>query len=276
MKQLHKQGNCKRQPEVGVPPLGGSVRKAIHTRPPKGGTLTFLARIACILIIALPPLHADDFQTGIEAYHESEYAQAAVAFEQAVATEETAAARHNLALSLYQQGQPAEALWQLERAVRIDPLNESYLYKLGALRQQLGLYEQPVEWWQAASRVLPQSTWIWIASLSIWILLATLLLPRIGGFTRPIALKLFMSIAILSLALSATALVILKTQQASGIVVSNAAATLHYAPASAAPEAGLARPGERARIVDQHNDFMKIETEAQITGWIKQSQFREL
>jgi tetratricopeptide (TPR) repeat protein len=232
--------------------------------------------ILCALSATLSPLYADDFQAGIDAYHASEYAQAADAFEQALTAEESAAARHNLALSKFQQGNPAKAAWQLERAARLDPLNESYLYKLGAVRQQLGLYEQPVKWWQAASRVLPQSTWIWIVTISTWILLATLLLSRIAGFTLPIALKLFISVTSLSLFLSAAALVILQTQQASGIVVSSDSVTLHYAPASAAPEAGMARPGERARIVDQHNDFLKIETEAQITGWIEASQFRKL
>ncbi len=229
------------------------------------------------LSATLCTLHADDFKAGIDAYHESEYAQAEESFEQAAASEESAAARHNLALSLYQQGKLAEAIWQLERAARLDPLNDSYLYKLGALRQQLGLYEQPVEWWQASSRILTKSTWSWITSLSIWILLAACLLPRIGGFgRRPIALKLLMSLAVLSLALSGAALTILQTQQASGVIVANESVALHYAPASAAPEAGLARPGERARILDQHNQFLQIETEGKINGWIERSQFREL
>ena len=229
-----------------------------------------------ICIASILPLQADQFQAGIDAYHESKYAQAADAFEQALAIEESAAARHNLALSLYQQGKPAEAAWQLERATRLDPLNESYLYKLGALRQQLDLYEVPVEWWQGASRLFPQATWLWIASLSLWILLAALIVPRIGGFGRPIALKLIMSTAVLSLGLCSAALTILQTQQAAGIVIAKDTARLHYAPANAAPEAGLARLGERARILDQHQNFLKIETEAQITGWIEEKQFREL
>jgi len=260
---------------VGVPALAGltTLRSRLQAR------LQPYARhfaIACLAIIIPPALHADDFQSGLDAYHESQYAEAAAAFERKLEGSESASARHNLALSLYQQAQPAEAVWQLERAVRLDPLNESYLFKLGALRQQLGLYELPTTWWQSAANVLAQSIWIWIASIGFWIVVAAIMLPRIGGFNRPIVLKLLLGFATFALLLSTAALIIHSTQQASGVVVSNEGVMLHHAPASAAPEAGLARPGERAHILDQHKDFLKIETEAKITGWIEQSQFREL
>ncbi len=229
-----------------------------------------------IFIISLTALQASDFQSGIESYQNSEYTEAASAFQSTLASEPSAAAHHNLALSYYQLGEPARATWQLERAVRLDPLNESYLFKLGALRQQLGLYELPAEWWQSAARLLPQGTWIWIASLSGWVLLAAIVLPKISGKHRPIALKLLVGLTVVSILLSSAALTILTTQQADGVVVSEEATALHHAPASAAPEAGLARPGERARIIDAHGDFLKIETEAQITGWISKDAFGEL
>lgn len=221
-------------------------------------------------------LHAGDFQSGIEAYQNAEYTEAADAFESALASEPSAAAHHNLALSYFQLGEPAKAARELERAVRLDPLNESYLFKLGALRQQLGLYEPPATRWLGAARLLPQSTWIWIASLSAWLLLAAILLPRIRHKNRPIALKLAMGLACIAILLSAAALGVLTTQQADGIVVSDTAAELRHAPAGAAPEAGVARPGERARLLDAHGDFLKIETEAQITGWIQKDAFGRL
>ena len=221
-------------------------------------------------------LHASDFQSGIEAYQNSEYTEAVSAFESALASEPSAAAHHNLGLSYFQLGESAKAAWELERAVRLDPLNESYLFKLGALRQQLGLYELPAEWWQSAARLLSQSAWILITSLSAWLLLAAIILPRISGKNRPIALKLAMGFAVVVLLLSSAALTILTTQQADGVVLSGDAVDLHHAPASAAPEAGVARPGERARLLDAHGDFLKIKTEAQITGWIQKDAFGRL
>ncbi|MDQ8206537.1 hypothetical protein QEH52_03390 [Coraliomargarita sp. SDUM461003] len=228
------------------------------------------------LLLASPLAQADSFSDGLDAYHAAQYAEAASAFERSLAESESAAARHNLALSLFQQGKAADAVWQLERAVRLAPTNRNYLYKLGALRQQLGLYKVPTTWWQSAANLLSQQTWIWSLCLSFWGLLASLLLPRIGGFRRPILLKLTSSFAAIALLISCAALTVRSTQQASGIVLSDSPIELRHAPASAAPEAGTARPGERARILDQHNQFLKIQTEAQITGWIDQATFRKL
>lgn len=232
----------------------------------------------CLLSVSsiIPPLQADEFQSGIEAYHESQYTESTAAFERSLESSESAATHHNLALSLYQQGQTAAAVWQLERALRLEPLNEAYLFKLGALRQKLGLYESPTTWWQSAANMLTKSTWTWIASSGLWMVIALLALPRIGGFQRPIFLKLSSGIAAACLLLAVTALTIQLTQQPSGIVISKEAVELHHAPASAAPEAGIARPGERARIIDQHKDFLKVETEAELTGWIQVDAFREL
>lgn len=224
-------------------------------------------------VLSFVPLQASDFDTGIEAYQNSEYAEAASAFESAITSEPSAAAHHNLALSYFQMGDPAKAIRELERAVRLDPLNDSYLFKLGALRQRLGLYELPATWWLSAARLLPQDSWIWIASLSAWFLLAAILLPRIDRKNRPITLKLGMGLAVVAVLLSSSAIGALATQEADGVVVSSNTSELHHAPASAAPEAGVARPGERARVLDRHGEFLRIKTEAQITGWIRKDAF---
>ena len=232
----------------------------------------------CLLFFGalLSPIQADDFQSGLDAYHESKYAEATAAFDRSLESLESAATHHNLALSLYQQGQPTAAVWHLERALRLAPLNKTYIFKLGALRQILGLYNTPTNLWQSAANILTKSAWIWIACTCFWIWIAVLALPRIGGFQRPILLKLSSSIAAVCFILAVTALTIQFTQQPSGIVISNEAIDLHHAPASAAPEAGVARPGERAYIIDQHNNFLKVETEAEITGWIQADAFRKL
>ena len=232
----------------------------------------------CLLFLSalLSPIHADDFQSGLDAYHESKYAEAIAAFDRSLESSESAATHHNLALSFYQQGQATDAVWQLERALRLAPLNKTYIFKLGSIRQILGLYDTPTTWWQSAANILTKSTWIWIANIGFWIVIAVLALPLIGGFQRPIFLKLSSGIAAACLLLAVAALTIQITQQPSGIVISNEAVNLHHAPASAAPEAGVARPGERAYIIDQHNDFLKVETEAEITGWIQIDAFRKL
>ena len=72
----------------------------------------------CLLFFSslLSPIQADDFQSGLDAYHEAKYAEATAAFDRSLESSENAATHHNLALSLYKQGKTADAVWQLERA----------------------------------------------------------------------------------------------------------------------------------------------------------------
>lgn len=227
-------------------------------------------------LCATAHLPADSFDDGVEAYHESEYDSAIYAFEETLKMGESAAIRHNLALSYYQVGQKAEAAWQLERAIQLKPFDESYLFKMGALRQQLGLYDLPTSWWESATRALTQKWWILILTFSLWVLIAYYLIPKFGGFNRPIGLKLFAAASGVCLILSACALSILYLKRTTGIIISEEPATVRHAPASAAPETGIARSGERARVIDAHGDFLRIETEADITGWISKDAFRAL
>mgnify|MGYP005850042265 CR=1 FL=1 len=233
--------------------------------------------LALVLITSFAlPLHADDFSTGLEAYEAGRYAEATEAFQRSLEQEETTALRHNLALSLYQQGRTAEAVWQLERALQLQPFNQSYHFKLGALRQQMGLYQPESPWWLSAAKILSFGAWVWIAGLSFWLLLAAFALPRIAGKRRHLVGKLVVSLSSVVLLLSFTAITLQKTNKITGIVIADAPTPLRHAPASAAPEAGQARPGERVRQIEQHQNFLKIKTEAGITGWIQADALKKL
>lgn len=248
------------------------------TSPNVGATLVrpvrLLPLVALLLSLCSTLLQADDFSTGIDAYHDERYTEAEVAFERSLQHEETAAVRHNLALSLYRQERFAEALWQLERALRIDPLNQDYRVKLGALRQQMGLTRQPDASWVIASSVFSFGTWVWLASLSFWVLLAALLLPRPADRKRPLFGKIMASLSLVILVLSISALTIQRFNAVSATVIADAPAPLRHAPADAAPKAGQANPGERIRQLDQFQDFLKIETESGRTGWIHSDALR--
>lgn len=220
--------------------------------------------------------YADAFTDGLSAYEKGEYASATQHFETAITDGETAAARHNLALSHFQLGQPAEAAWQIERALRLDPINAEYHYKLGALRQQVGLFESRPKWHVLGAQLLSTTTWIQLCGISFWLLLAAWLLPKIAGNKPNLFIKAVRLTTVIIFTITLPALWLQHSLSQSGIVVSNEPTDLHAAPASAAPATGVARPGERARIVDQFKDFYQVETEAQITGWISTEDFRSL
>lgn len=228
------------------------------------------------LLCTLNTLSADSFDTAVDAYHETEYEKAIEHFEAALAESESASARHNLALSYYHSKQLGEATWQLQRAVRLAPLNTSYQFKLGALRQQLGLYQKSTNWWQSASSILSTNTWMLLLAISFWVLVTLLLLPRAGRMTRTLAVKLSTAASIVVFSLSTAAIMIHYFDMPDGVVISNEPLTLRHAPASAAPEAGIARPGERLKVNEHYEGFIKVETEAEIVGWLPEESFRAL
>jgi len=238
--------------------------------------LRLLQKLACLGLVLANALRADSFDQGVEAYHTSEYAEAIQHFETGLQSGENPAARHNLALSYFQSGRLGEATWQLEQATRLSPLNTSYQFKLGALRQQLGLYENSGSWWQIASAVLSTSTWVLILAASFWLSLAFFLIPRASGKSLTLVFKLAATLCVTGLLLSITALTIQRLTLPAGLVIADEAVTLRHAPAGTAPEAGIARPGERLMISEEYEDFVKVKTEAEIVGWLPVDTFRPL
>ncbi|PXA04915.1 hypothetical protein DDZ13_02825 [Coraliomargarita sinensis] len=221
-------------------------------------------------------LAEDAFQQGIDAYHDSEYAEASRAFTEAVADKETAAAQHNLALALYREGKVSESVWHLERATLLAPENVEYQFKLGALRQQLGLPNARPEWHELASRILSQQGWIILLSTCFWLTLAAIWLPTAGGCRISLQIKAARTLGLIGLIVAAGALYQSRQLPTQGIVLGPSQVTLHAAPASAAPQVGLARPGERGQKVDQHGDYVEIKTEGGAQGWVRKQNYRRV
>lgn len=232
--------------------------------------------IAFALLALSHTLWADDFQNGLKAYESGDFTAAAQSFEKAAGTGETAAARHNLALSAYQSGQPAEAVWQLERALRIEPRNKEYRFKLGALRQQLGLPPGPPSWPEAAASTLPAPQWAWLSTLALWTALAAWILPAACKHKPGLGLRAARILGLCLFAAAIPALEFHRRAESNGIVTSMQSIELRAAPADAAPQTGLARPGERVRILDSHGDFHRVRTEGAASGWLTREAFRRI
>jgi tetratricopeptide (TPR) repeat protein len=235
-----------------------------------------IQHILILLLSSVAAMASEAFQQGITAYEDAEYSAASSAFEQALEANESAAAHHNQALALYQQGKPGQAAWHLERALLLEPMNESYHYKLGALRQQLGLNTAPPKWYAIASRTVSQPGWIILLSIACWLTLAALWLPSASGYRANLPIKAVRAIGLLALLAAGTALYLNRHLPSTGIVLSDTPATLHAAPAAAAPQTGIARPGERGQQIDQHGDYIQIQTEGGARGWIRAQDYRLL
>jgi tetratricopeptide (TPR) repeat protein len=235
-------------------------------------------QLLCIISLLLMriSLHAGSFQSGIDAYENANYATAKQQFTTSLSEEETSATHHDLALTYFQLGAPTEAVWHLERAILLNPFDTEYRYKLGALRQQLGLFNNTQKWRVMTAQALTPNAWICIALVSFWVCVAALLLPIAYGARRQLGIQSIRIIAAIVFLVSLPAIWLNHRELQHGTILSTEAASLHAAPAAAAPQSGSARPGERGRILDQHNNFYEIETESKITGWISKQAFKPL
>ena len=233
-----------------------------------------------LLITALIALTAtanvDNFNAGITAYEKSDLEGALKQFQAALITSGYAATHHNLALTYLKLEKPADAILQMERALRLDPRNENYYYKLKAMREQLGLFTTPPKWYQSATRLLLIDQWIILITVSTWTWLALIILPKIAGSSLCYSLKFFRIFSFLLLLASLPPIVALSQSRSDGIIISDFAVALHAAPASAAPTMGNARPGERANVIEQHDNYLKIKTEGKVIGWVSQDVFRTI
>lgn len=237
----------------------------------------YLRLILLIIGCLQTHLQADSLTAGIDAYHDGRFPEAIKAFEFAIAEAETAALRHNLALAHYQSGNPTEALWHLERARQLVPRKQDYALKLELLRQQLGLHstKSSAKWSQLSHQLKP-GEWIWIITLSFWACLLTILrrvtTPKSSNTAHQLSIATTAGICLLSLA----ALSMQKNTAPEALHLHTEITPLRHAPATAAPEAGPTRPGERLKIIKRHQDFIKVRTEALIEGWIPTSTIRPL
>lgn len=215
-----------------------------------------------------------DFDQGVEAYEAGRYPDAIQAFAAAIEDRETAAARHNLGLAHYQRGNLTEAVWQLERALQLDPHKGPYHYKLGALRQQLGLPTDAPGWADQFGQALSRQGWGLLLLVSGWLSLAVWLLPRCAGWHRSLPLRLLLGLGLSGFALAACGLFQTRDLPRLGIALNPEPSQLHAAPAAAAPASGTIRPGERAVLRESHRAYRKVRTEGGAEGWVHEDDFR--
>ena len=230
--------------------------------------------LLCLLPVGLSA--ATPFEAGLAAYEAEAYDEAAAAFEAALAAGETPALRHNAALAAFRLGKPAEALWHLERALRLAPLDPAYREKRALLRAQLGLPADPPPWYTLGAAALGLNAWLCIAALTGWSWLALLLLPRCAGRRPAPGLRILraLSLPVCCVALGATALQHIDRDRA--IALGETAHALRAAPAAAAPVTGRVQPGAHLQISETFRDYFKVRSKAGADGWLHREALRPL
>ena len=201
------------------------------------------------------------FAVGTDLIAEGDTSGAVAAWQGAVATGWTSpAAEHNLGTVALARGETATARLHLERAARLDPLDEAIGRNLGLVRQQAGEAEPTAVqrgWAHAVAIVRP----LGVVALALALAFGTLGLVLLGR--RRLALGLG---AVALVAVGAAGLAVWERTRALAVVMTEAAVV--EAPSLAASVVTRLEPGEAVTAGDAIEGWRSVRWGRE-TGWVR-------
>jgi len=211
------------------------------------------------------------FDQGSREYAAGHFEQAAASFGQAASVSSSAGTLQNLGNAEWQSGNTGPAILAWERAQWLDPLNPNPRGNLRFARKARLLDTPELAWYEICSTWLPANAWPWIASVSLWLAAAMVLLPNIfrwrrAGWHQALAAAGF---AIFLLTLPAMAGI--HTRAKMGVVLSRDT-PLRLTPTSDAQNVARLAAGETARWERERGTYVFVRTST-AAGWIERNQF---
>ncbi len=244
--------------------------------------MRYLSLLLLICFYAVPlPGQSDGVRSNLEqaqaAMQAEDYAAAIEGYEAVITAGYTSARLHqNLGSAYFRRGDIGRAILNFERGLRLAPQNGDLRYNLNFVRRQAeGL--SPAypgfflyRWWQQLAGWMVPDGWAVFVLSCLWLALLAFLAwstPRIQfRWGRAIAGSLLL-VAFLGIGLALERRHQLERRDAAILLEANS--TLRVAPGMDAPEAGTAVPvGLRVRLIDQYEDWRKVELENGRQGWL--------
>jgi tetratricopeptide (TPR) repeat protein len=217
------------------------------------------------------PFPSELFNVGVEAYAAGDYAEAASAFRDCVQVRPSSGTLLNLGNAEWQGGRAGEAILAWERALWIDPFNQSARNNLRFARDTAQLESPELTWYEVASTWLPANWWAWIAGGSLWFAVALLVLPGILRRRKAPWHQAVAAVGFGVLLLSLPAHVGTLTRTRLGFVLEKDV-LLRLTPTSEAEAVTRLASGEPGRLVQARGDYVLLQT-SRSTGWIRRKEF---
>ena len=248
-------------------------------------TLYFLFTLLLPLsLLAAQP--TANFAAANQLYAKGNYSQAAQAYNQLLAQGyQSAALYYNLGNAYYKQGQIAPALLNYQKARKLWPADADINFNIQFVNQKTTdrVDEVPpfflTKWWHGYLLLLSAQT---LAVLSvIWLLLGFALLS-VYLLAQTVAIKKYsFYVALALLLLGFGAVFTAGRQQAyfnshKQAIVFAGAATAKSAPDASAKNLFVIHEGALVNVLENDNDWLKIQLPNGSEGWIKQTEARQI
>lgn len=211
------------------------------------------------------------FEQATLAYQQANYPRAATLFRQAFVFRPAAGTLQNLGNAEWQSGHAGPAILAWEQALWIDPRDNAARANLRFARQQAELEEPRLAWFEICSTWLPFNTWAWLASATLSLSIALILLPSVfrwhkADWHQALAAAAF---AVFLLSLPGVAGVYTRSQLG---FIQPKEAPLRLTPTREAQWVARLPSGEPARVERERGDYLFIRTR-HTEGWVLRGEF---
>jgi tetratricopeptide (TPR) repeat protein len=231
--------------------------------------------IAVVLLFALSHLAgATSFEEGNALFRDGKFQEAEAAYNRSLAQEgDTAPTRFNLGRVREALADPAGAMLEWERALRLLPSYAPAREGLATMRSAVGSKIDPPRWW---NRLQPSQTLgreRWVVAFGIWLAVIPALIwalkrTRIGA----------LCVALMGCALTALGAAWWLNAQAeaeTALVIERAAA-LRAAPADPARLIDTLPAGSRVRVLDSSGGWNRVLAPGAQMGWLPQKSIERI
>jgi hypothetical protein len=210
------------------------------------------------------------FRTGVAAYRTGDYPLAAEAFRESSALQPSSGALQDLGNAEWQQHHTGAAILAWDRALWLDPFNQSARQNLRFARKNVQLEAPDLSWYEVISTWLPVSWWAWIAGLSLWLAVGMGMLPGILRQRKATWHQAVAAVGLMVFLLSVPAHFGVETRSRIGFVLQKDT-PLRLTPTFEAQALARLAAGEPARLVRTRGIYVLILARGTL-GWVEQDQ----
>ena len=225
--------------------------------------------LACSICVGAPA--GDSFSAGREAYGAGDFAAAARHFRDAVQSRTASGALLNLGNAEWQLEKKGEAILAWERALWANPFDRNARNNLRFARETLQLEAPELSWYEVGSTWLPADWWAWMATVSLWLVVAMTTLPGIFRWRKSAWHQALAALGLGVLLLALPANYGALTRSRVGFVREKDTPLRLTPTAEGEPVTRLAE-GDPGRWVRARGKFVYIRT-SRAAGWIERDRF---
>jgi tetratricopeptide (TPR) repeat protein len=208
---------------------------------------------------------ASAFEKGNALFKEGKFEEAEKAYELALTQGNTASIRFNLARTREALGDPAGAMLEWERALRIDPAHGASIQALDDARRATGAVTPHKRWWSALRSARTRGLELWVFAGGVWLCVCAWWLGALKRHPKLATLAATCGFCVASLGAAWKYDAMLEADAA---LVRERSVTVRGAPADPARSLGELPAGSRVQILNASAGWVQCSIPGLGTGWL--------